>query len=160
MIIIEKEGVVKQLAPFADENGITLLNTRGFLTEYASILSEESNKNGCNIAIITDLDASGLLIASTVPYVFRIGIDFETLDYFGLDTRIVEEDYKPKSNQLKPLEALAASNSNENNYPLGPSLENILNMFDLLTTNYDKDLPKKVEYVSSKRIEITNLLNY
>lgn len=55
MLIIEKEGVVEQLAPYADENGIALLNTRGFLTEYASILSEESKKQGCNVAILTDL---------------------------------------------------------------------------------------------------------
>ena len=56
MIIVEKEGVVKQLSPFADEKGIALLNTRGFLTEYASNLSEQSRKNGCNIAILTDFD--------------------------------------------------------------------------------------------------------
>ena len=60
MVIVEKEGVVKQLSPFADVKGIALLNTRGFLTEYASILSEQSRKNGCNIAILTDFDASGL----------------------------------------------------------------------------------------------------
>jgi hypothetical protein len=39
MLIIEKEGVVEQLAPYADEDGIALLDTRGFLTEYTSILS-------------------------------------------------------------------------------------------------------------------------
>ena len=33
MLIVEKEGVEKQLAPFSDEKGIALLNTRGFLTE-------------------------------------------------------------------------------------------------------------------------------
>jgi hypothetical protein len=35
MLIIEKEGIVEQLAPYADEDGIALLNTQGFLTEYA-----------------------------------------------------------------------------------------------------------------------------
>jgi hypothetical protein len=44
MVIVEKEGGVKQRSPFADEKGIALLNTRGFLTEYASILSEQSGK--------------------------------------------------------------------------------------------------------------------
>ena len=78
MLIVEKEGVVEQLAPYADINGIALLNTRGFLTEYASILSKEAGKHGCNVAILTDFDASGLLIAKTVPSVDRIGIDFET----------------------------------------------------------------------------------
>jgi hypothetical protein len=39
MLIIEKEGVVDQLAPYADEDWIALLDTRGFLTEYTSIPS-------------------------------------------------------------------------------------------------------------------------
>ena len=98
MLIIEKEGVVKQLTPFADEKGIALLNTRGFLTEYASILSEQASQNGCNIAILTDFDASGLLIANNIPSVYRIGIDFDTLDYFNLSPSQVEEEYKPKQN--------------------------------------------------------------
>jgi Protein of unknown function C-terminus (DUF2399) len=106
MVIIEKEGVVKQLAPFADEKGIALLNTRGFLTEYASILSEQASNKGCNIAILTDFDASGLLIAKNIPQVFRIGIDFDTLDYFNLSPSQVEEEYRPKQNHLKPLQEL------------------------------------------------------
>jgi len=52
----------------------------------------------------------------------------------SLDPIIVEEDYKPKPNHLKPLEALAACNSNDN------------------------DLAKKVEYVSTKRIEIDSVM--
>ena len=35
-------------------------------------------------AILTDF-ASGLLIASNIPNVYRIGIDFHTLDYLDLD---------------------------------------------------------------------------
>jgi hypothetical protein len=107
MVIIEKEGVVKQLAPFADEKGIALLNTRGFLTEYASILSEQASKYGCNIAILTDFDASGLLIANNIPDVYRIGIDLDTLDYFNLSPSQVEEKYKPKQNHLKPLQQMS-----------------------------------------------------
>ena len=105
MLIIEKEGVVKQLAPFADEKGIALLNTRGFLTEYASILSEQASKNGCNIAIMTDLDASGLLIASNIPEVYRIGIDFDTLDYFNLSPRSGRGKIQTKAKSLKTLQS-------------------------------------------------------
>jgi hypothetical protein len=79
LLIIEKEGIAEQLAPFADEKGIALLYTRGFLTDYASVLSEKSAKEGCNIAILTDFDDSGLAIAREVPDAYRIGIDFETL---------------------------------------------------------------------------------
>jgi hypothetical protein len=133
MLIIEKEGVVEQLASFADEKGIALLNTRGFLTEYASILSEQASKNGCNIAILTDLDASGLLIASKISDVYRIGIDFDTLNYFDLDTSQVEEEYKSKENHLKPLQDLT----------------------DDLFSDLSSDV---VEYVSEKRIEIDSVM--
>jgi hypothetical protein len=47
--IIEKEGIAEQLAPFAYEKGIALLYTRGFLTDYVSVLSEKSAKEGCNM---------------------------------------------------------------------------------------------------------------
>ncbi len=140
MLIVEKEGVVKQLAPFSDEKGIALLNTRGFLTEYASILSEQSHKNGCNIAILTDFDASGLLIANGIPNVYRIGIDFDTLNYFGLSYSTVEESYKPKPNHLKPLQKLAEDS-----------------LFDLIGED-DDDLCEEVEYVSEKRIEIDSVM--
>ena len=54
LLIIEKEGVAEVLAPFAETYGIALLNTRGFLTDYAKRLSELTESN---IAILTDLDA-------------------------------------------------------------------------------------------------------
>jgi len=49
LLIIEKEGVAEQLSVFADEKGIALLNTRGFLTEYAEILSKKSEEEGCKV---------------------------------------------------------------------------------------------------------------
>ena len=56
LLIIEKEGVAQVLTPFADKKGIALLNTRGFLTEYASKLSELSANHSCNVAILSDFD--------------------------------------------------------------------------------------------------------
>ena len=113
------------------EKGIAFLNTRGFLTEYASILSEQASKKGCNIVILTDFDASGLLIANNIPGVYRIGIDFDTLEYFNLSPSQVEEKYKPKQNHLKPLQDLAAPHDN---------------LFETL------------KYVSNKRIEIDSVM--
>ncbi|HEY7082505.1 MAG TPA: hypothetical protein VH500_22680 [Nitrososphaeraceae archaeon] len=103
MLIIEKEGIAEQLAIFADQKGIALLNTRGFLTDYAEILSKKSDKEGCNIAILTDFDASGLVLASKVSRASRIGIDFQTLADLGLNIRDVEEEYAP-GNHLKTLQ--------------------------------------------------------
>ena len=51
LVIIEKEGVAEVLSPFAAKYGIAILNTRGFLTDYAKALSELSE----HVAILTDL---------------------------------------------------------------------------------------------------------
>jgi hypothetical protein len=67
LLIIEKKGVAEQLRIFADQKGIALLNTRGFLTEYAEILSKKSEKEGCKVAILSDFDASGLVLAGKTP---------------------------------------------------------------------------------------------
>ncbi len=104
LLIIEKEGIAEQLAPFAYEKGIALLHTRGFLTDYASVLSEKSAKEGCNIAILTDFDDSGLAIAREVPDSYRIGIDFETLEDLGLDI----EDVPGRIQSRKPLKDTTA----------------------------------------------------
>ena len=97
IVIIEKQGAVEALAPFADKQGIALLYTRGFSTEYALELTERTDSN---IIVLTDLDASGLLIASKLPdnrSISRVGVGQEMLDYFGIDFDEVSETYKPDS---------------------------------------------------------------
>ncbi len=115
LLVIEKEGVADVLAPFADKYGIAILNSRGFLTEYATELSRLAEEKGCNIAILTDLDSSGLIISTKLPNAHRIGIDFDTLsslellyDDLNLDHEDVEEDVILKKgsesdNHLKSL---------------------------------------------------------
>ena len=131
LLIIEKEGVAEVLAPFSDKKGIALLNTRGFLTEYATRLSELSKENGCNVAILTDFDVSGLLLATKVSHVYRIGIDFGTLQYLGIEAKEVEETYSPDNNHTGPLKERA---------------------------QYDPNLKTYLEYISNKRIEIDSVL--
>ena len=113
LLVIEKEGIADVLADFADQKGIAILNSRGFLTEYATELSELAEQNDCNIAILTDLDSSGLLISSNLPNAHRIGIDFKTLERFGLDKKDVQEKakYKGKGNDshLPTLKELPSS---------------------------------------------------
>jgi hypothetical protein len=133
LLVIEKEGVVEVLSPFADKKGIALLNTRGFLTEYATMLSSLSKQQGCNVAVLTDFDVSGLLLARKVPYIYRIGIDFDTLEYLRLDSSEVEEDYTPDNNHIKPLEEIADQEG-------------------------DDDLIEYLQFVSHKRIEIDSVI--
>lgn len=102
LVIIEKEGICEVLSPFAEQYGIALLNTRGFLTDYAKELSELSE----HVTILTDFDDSGLLLAKSVSEIPRIGIDFGTLTHFELNPEDVEEKYNPKDH-FKALEELA-----------------------------------------------------
>jgi hypothetical protein len=120
----------EQLSIFADQKGIALLNTRGFLTEYAEILSKKSEKEGCNVAILTDFDASGLVLAAKAPNAYRIGIDFGTLQDLRLDNKDVEEGYK-LGNHLEPLQQ-------------GGKLAGL----------YPKEW---IDYVTTKRIEINSI---
>ena len=95
LIIVEKEGAALLLGQYADQSGIAFLNTRGFLTEYATAVSVLAKKHGANVVILTDLDSSGLLIRYAVPNVPRVGIDFETLEILGIDQTDVDEEYDP-----------------------------------------------------------------
>jgi hypothetical protein len=103
--------VAEVLAPFADRKGIALLNTRGFLTEYANMLSQLASKNGCNISIVSDFDVSGMYMAKMIKHVYRIGVDLNTLEYFSLNVEDVAEKYEANSNHLKPLQEIAKSDT-------------------------------------------------
>ena len=125
LIIIEKEGAVEALAPFADMKGIALVYTRGFSTEYALELSEQTESN---IAVLTDLDASGLLIAAKLPSnkktIHRMGIDQRMLDYFGLDFDDLSETYTPQQGHYDTVDKyLLKNNYNLISYDLFKRLE-------------------------------------
>jgi hypothetical protein len=112
IVIIEKQGAVEALAPFADKQGIALLYTREFSTEYALELTERTDSN---IIVLTDLDASGLLIQTKLPDnkpIYRVGVNQEMLDYFGLDFDEVSETYKPEEHYDTVAEYLKNNNYN------------------------------------------------
>ena len=107
LLIIEKEGVVDVLGPFADRYGIALMYTRGFLTEYASKLSKLAKFHNANIAILTDFDFSGLHIAVSCPgNIPRIGIDLETVKSLGFKKpdKLVGYYRPKKDDHLKSLQ--------------------------------------------------------
>jgi hypothetical protein len=136
LLIIEKEGVAEVLVPYAANYGIAILNTRGFLTDYAEKLTELSE----HVAILSDFDDSGLLLARDIRNIPRIGIDFETINYDfrpKLKRENVEEDYdKPldKRNHFTNLRDLAEEGH------LDPKIEQVL------------------PYIRDKRIEIDSVL--
>lgn len=109
VILVEKEGITRVLAPLADEKGVALVNSRGFVVEYAQELLELSKRRGGNLFLLTDYDASGLLMEQKLLMeIPRLGVTPEMLSELGLDRRDLEEKYDTKDgrapkNHLKAL---------------------------------------------------------
>jgi hypothetical protein len=136
IVIIGKQGIAEKLRYKSDNYGIALVSTRGFLTENALDLSELADINGAKNAILTDNDISGKVIAANAPYP-RIGINNDTLDYFGIRDRIrdLEEVYHPNPQHLQHI------------------VDNRQTKFKDLTAS-------DLNYLQEKRIEIHAVLNY
>jgi hypothetical protein len=151
LLVIEKEGVADVLAPFAKQKGIAILNTRGFLTEYATDLSELAESKGCNIVTLTDLDSSGLLISTSLPDAYRIGIDFKTLAKLDLFPEDVEEDIVHKKD---------SKNDNQKGSKGDNHIESLKNGDHEIPFHYSKtEWNEMVSYIDKgKRIEIDSVL--
>jgi hypothetical protein len=120
VIIIEKAALCNLLAPLAAKAGIALIDTKGYVVEYAKKLSDLALEYGGHVAMITDFDSDGLLMSLDVydnvsRDIYRIGIDFETIYELKqmypelseeLSLEILEEPYKP-SHSFKRLDRLA-----------------------------------------------------
>jgi hypothetical protein len=85
IIVIEKEGIPDELREFADKYGIAMVNSRGYLTEFAHDLMIAARNSGANIIVITDYDLTGINLASKCKGVLWITMDDDTLDYFKLN---------------------------------------------------------------------------
>jgi hypothetical protein len=106
IILIEKEGIVNVLSPFAKDYGIALVNTKGRTTKYVRKLVKLAIKAGARVSILTDDDAVGIQIWHDViknTKIPRIGIDrIQTIKYFqehgfpDLRQEDIEEKYNPK----------------------------------------------------------------
>lgn len=122
------------LASYADEYGIALVNTSGRLTEYGKDLIEAANRSGANVAILTDYDALGIQIAEGARIqIPRIGVDKETLEYFQLPAKDVEEEYEPNDNAIRPV-------------------------IDRTSTGLERYKYIDAEYLETKRIEIDSVV--
>src|SRR5215469_11237892 len=89
ILFIDKMGVVEIFTEHADKYGIAIVNTQGLLTEYGKDLMKEAQRQGGHVAILSDYDDHGLLMASKVPDIPRIGIDERTFHYFGLSREVL-----------------------------------------------------------------------
>lgn len=119
VIIIEKAALCNLLAPLAAKAGIALIDTKGYVVQYAKKLSDLALKYDGHVAMISDWDSDGLLMALNVydkvsKDIYRVGIDWETSDelkqmYPELSEELaldkLQEEYKP-GNSYKKLEKL------------------------------------------------------
>ena len=101
ILLVEKEGITLALEPYARDRGVALVNSRGFIVEYADDLMKLSQQGNANIFQLTDYDASGLLISQNAADIPRIGVDPDTLDSLGLWIGDVSEMYKPPKKHMK-----------------------------------------------------------
>src|SRR5918996_1589793 len=97
VLIIEKEGVVELLTYWADKFGFALCYTKGFLTDNTKVFSELAVKEGSRMAILTDDDFSGWVMAREVSRITRIGVTIATLERLNVPVdEVVEQFYSSK----------------------------------------------------------------
>jgi hypothetical protein len=144
VLIIEKEGIVEGLKRFADKYGVAIVTSHGFLTENAIDLANLINGiSGANVALVTDFDISGILIALKLPGIKRIGIGKDTLRYLGYKTDLKSlQDFDETYTSNKPHED-AIQEIIDNSY-----------RFRKLDSEYQRILTEDFTYLKTHRIEI------
>jgi hypothetical protein len=97
LVFIEKRDIVQSLGPYAFDDGVALVNSRGFLVEYAKKLAEAARKGRAHIFIMTDYDTAGILIAYEMPDAIWLGCDERMLKKFGIkhNNKNYAIDYTP-----------------------------------------------------------------
>lgn len=104
ILLCEKAYAVKSLKPFFEDYGMALLECGGNFVEYAKVLCQKASDRGCNAALLTDFDISGIAMCINIPWATRIGIDAQTISSLGLtdeERRDVQERYNADPNQMK-----------------------------------------------------------
>ena len=97
-VVIEKEGIAKALAPFAENFAVAIVNTRGNFVEAVKDLIE---KVEAPLGTLNDYDAHGVAMPKrTRNKEFKIGIDKSPIDWlreknYDIELEDVEEEYSP-----------------------------------------------------------------
>jgi hypothetical protein len=104
IIFIEKLDLVRVFAKYADRFGLALVNSHGHLVEYAKDLAKAAEASGAHIAIATDYDIPGVLIASEAKGVVWLGVNEIMLRYFSLakQNKSLAVSYNPKKKRIDP----------------------------------------------------------
>jgi hypothetical protein len=176
IVLVEKEGTVVKLVPFTTELGIAFVQSEGFVSEYGQMLADEVHKEGNNIAMLTDFDASGIVLAHKIKGVIRIGINLGVLDEFN-----AQKDQKGKPfKKLDPLKLMESANGSDhwtylkyltmgkirdkrtNNYAYVTITKHHQDYINLLETEYEFSNGTTISYLDflrDKRIELNTVMN-
>ena len=107
ILLVEKHGPIDLLIPFAERYGFALCETGGFFSDNTKELCDLAKEEGGNIAIITDDDMSGWLMASKLRGIIpRIGIMLKTLRMLDIPIDKVSENVPGKNIHRNGAEAL------------------------------------------------------
>jgi hypothetical protein len=142
MIAMEKEGLAAQMAPFAVDQEIVILDTKGFNTENGEDFCDivQGELSGENIAMVHDFDASGVKICKDAGLV-SIGVDLEFLKELGIKTKnIPPPGYSGLT--IKDVEERYDGSSNTH--------------WKWLRDNYPDY--EYLDYIATKRIEIDGIM--
>lgn len=152
ILLIEKEGIAEQFRDLAGPYGIAIIHGRGFMTEYASELSDLCREDGANIFILTDFDISGRLIALKIPDAIHIGIDFDTLADLGIGSKQnkLQESYNPDYGHVKHI---------EDNYPDTEDLDYMRGIKTVKTRIKKNGQTSETVTYTANRIEIHAVKN-
>jgi hypothetical protein len=151
VIIIEKAALCDLLSPLAAKAGIALLDTKGYVVDYAKDLTFNTTENYGHVAMITDFDTDGLLMAYDVYEkvshdVYRIGVDFDTISEL--------KDMYPELEEELDIDKLQES------YEPGHSLKRLRELYNDGRFAKIKDgrvYSKNLEYLEHNRIEIDSV---
>jgi hypothetical protein len=156
-ILCEKAYVVKTLTPLMEPYGIALLECGGNFVEYATMLCEEAKERGCNVALLTDFDISGIAMCINIPWATRIGIDDSTIRHFGFNEeqiRLVQESYNADPKQMT---FVTETLDKYDDFELDDSEDYEYNIDLIESLQYDNRKPLK--YLESTRIELDHVID-
>jgi hypothetical protein len=175
VVLVEKEGTVNKLVPFTTELGIAFVQSEGFVAEYGEMLAEEIHRQDNNLAILADLDSSGIVLTHKIKGAIRLGVDLGVLDEFNeqtdengepfeqIDALELAESYNGASHwtYLKNLsQGKIREKGSEYLYPIA-SLHD-LHYKTLLNYEYyfsDGTTKSYLEFLYDKRIELNTIMN-
>jgi hypothetical protein len=102
IVFIEKLDLVRVHGKYADKFGIALVNSHGHMVEYAEDLAAKAQASGAHVGIAVDYDIPGVLIASALRGVVWLGVNEETLEYFGISKQDTQRvvPYNPKKKRI------------------------------------------------------------